>query len=136
MTCLDTSVLIDLCKSRRGEASRAARAEVARRARAGETLATTRLNVAELLVGVARSEDAVREQERVDRLLGPLTILEFDARAAEAFGRIVGHLLRRGRPIGDMDALIAAVCLSSGHRLLTGNPRHFTDVPGLVVESC
>ncbi len=32
------------------------------------------------------------------------------------------------------DALVAATALSRGHRLVTGNPRHFRFIPQLVVE--
>jgi predicted nucleic acid-binding protein len=40
-----------------------------------------------------------------------------------------------GRPAGDMDTLIAAIALAHGQRLVTRNPKHFADVPGLIVES-
>ena len=51
MACLDTSLLIDLC--RRSPSQRLpAREKLRELGRRGETLAVTRFNVAELLVGV------------------------------------------------------------------------------------
>jgi predicted nucleic acid-binding protein len=91
--------------------------------------------VAELLVGVARAQDAAAERIRIERLLRPFTILEFHEGSAEAFGRIVGRLQETGTIIGDMDALIAAVALQAGHPVVTRNVRHFERVAGLEVIS-
>ena len=133
MPVLDTNILIDLGYSRRGEYAKAVAVVSMAKAR-GETICTTRLNVAELRVGIERAPDRAAEERRVSRTIAPLVILEFDEQAAEHFGRIQGHLLDIGRPIGDMDALIAAVCFANGQRLITRNFRHFLDIPGLVVE--
>ena len=133
MPVLDTNVLIDLGNPRRsGHADAVAlvRDAMAR----GEAICTTRLNVAELRVGVERAADRASEERRVQRALAPLVILEFDAQSAEHFGRIQGYLLDLGRPIGDMDALIGSVCLTTGQRLITRNPKHFADIPSLIVD--
>jgi tRNA(fMet)-specific endonuclease VapC len=135
MACLDTSVLLDLTGRGGKRRQRLARARITALNAEGELLVTTRFNVAELKVGVWRSRDPERERDAVRRLLAPLGILEFDARAADAFGAIVATLKERGRPIGDMDALIAAVALSQDQRLVTGNPKHFQQVPDLRVET-
>jgi predicted nucleic acid-binding protein len=135
MACLDTTVLLDLA-GRAGRRTRErARRKVATLQAAGEALVTTRLNVAELWVGVYRSQDPDAEIAKVEGILRPLPILEFDARSAEAFGRVVGGLRNQGTDIGDMDALIASTCLVAGHSVLTRNTRHFVRVPGLVVET-
>jgi predicted nucleic acid-binding protein len=34
-----------------------------------------------------------------------------------------------------MDVLIAAVAMANGQELITRNPRHFADIPGLVVAT-
>jgi len=135
MACLDTSILLDLAGPARNRRRRAARDKVRELRDAGEPLLTTRFNVAKLLVGVARSAAPADEDRKVQWLLGPLGILEFDLRAARLFGRIVAHLQEQGTPIGAMDALIASVCLGGGQRVVTRNTRHFARVPGLAVES-
>ncbi len=51
------------------------------------------------------------------------------------FGRVTAHLLMRGRPAGDMDALIGSLALVNGHTLVAGNRKHFKGMPGLAVYS-
>ncbi len=99
----------------------------------GEGLTTTRLNVAELYVGVARSNRPLREAERIRRWLADVAILDFDDPAAQVFGGIVGELQSRGTPIGDMDALIASIAIRHDQTVITRNVRHFQAVPGLRV---
>lgn len=96
---------------------------------------TTRFNVAELWVGIHRASDRGAEIVRMQTVLRPLPILDFERRSAEIFGRVVGRLQEAGTPIGDMDALIASVCLVAGHSVLTRNTAHFALVPGLAVET-
>lgn len=71
----------------------------------------------------------------MDQLLKPLVVLEFDEPSARVFGKLTAHFQHRGRPIGDMDALIAAVAIVHGQVIATRNPKHFADIPGLSVET-
>jgi tRNA(fMet)-specific endonuclease VapC len=132
---LDTTVLVDLTRSPRSDAHRRAAALVVAKLRAGETLYTSRINEAEFRVGAVRSSDAKAETARIERVLAGLVMLEFDAASARRFADVKAHLLQHGRPVGDVDTLIAAVALANGQPLVTRNPRHFTNVPGLTVES-
>jgi predicted nucleic acid-binding protein len=134
MPCLDTNVLIDLGNPRRALHSTAA-ALVGAALRRGEAVCTTRFNIAELRVGLERSMDRAAEERRFLRSISTLIVLDFDGSCAEHFGRIQARLFNLGRPAGDMDVLIAAVCLANGQRLVTRNAKHFADVPGLEVES-
>ena len=135
MACLDTNVLIDLT-GRGGRARHEAASALVRELRAeGRTLATTRLNVAELYVGVERSTDRDSEERRVETVLGGLIVPEFDDTAARQFAMIDAYLSERGRPVGDMDALIAAVTIVHGRALVTLNVRHFEPIPGLRIQS-
>jgi len=75
MACLDTSALLDLA----GHSGRRVCERVQERVRelhaAGQALATTRLTVAELWVGIHRARDKKREFDRVRTLLEPLVVL-------------------------------------------------------------
>jgi tRNA(fMet)-specific endonuclease VapC len=101
----------------------------------GEPLFTTRFNVAELHVGVHRSDNPAKERKRVDAVLDVFGVLEFDDAAAQLFGQITAHLQASGRPAGDMDVLIAATAMASGQCLVTANPAHFGDIPQFDVEA-
>ena len=135
MACLDTTLLIDLLRSN-PERKRRALAKIEVLASCGERIVTTRVNLAELYVGVELFDDPEREYQRVRGILDYINaILEFDDLAAQSFGQITAHLRRIGRPAGDMDVLIAATALANGHCLVTRNPAHFANIPHLVVES-
>lgn len=134
MACLDTTVLIDVSR-RQGKRRSRAIEKVRELVQRGETLATTRLNVAELYVGVARSSDRRREEQAVQNVLSGLEILDFGEPAARLFGEITARLQLAGTPAGDMDVLIAATSLASGHRLITRNPDHFAAIAELAVET-
>jgi tRNA(fMet)-specific endonuclease VapC len=58
-------------------------------------------------------------------------VLIFDQPAAELAGRIEGELVRTGRPIGMADTMIAAVALTRGLELATGNTARFQRVQQL-----
>ena len=135
MACLDTTVLLDLAGrggKRRREQARTKLSELVAR---GEPLCTTRINVAEMYVGVYRSHDAVGEEETLETILRELIVLEVDAVAARLFGRITAVLQEIGRPSGDFDVLIAAVALAWGQSLVTENVSHFAKIPELEVET-
>jgi len=133
VACLDTTVLADLARSG-GVWKRRALEKVQELVHRGESLVTTRFNVAEMYVGVQRADDPEREERALSALLRELDVLDFDDRAARLFGQITAYLQRIGRPPGDMDVLIAATSMAAGHCLITRNLAHFQDVPQLTLE--
>jgi len=134
MACLDTTVLVDLIRRRAKWRGRAL-AKVAELSDRGETLATTRFNLAELYVGVHRSDHPDHERRAVEGVLHDLEILEFDGVAAQLFGRLTALLQQSGTPAGDMDVLIAATAMVRQHSLITRNPSHYANIPALTVEA-
>ncbi|HNS23151.1 MAG TPA: type II toxin-antitoxin system VapC family toxin [Sedimentisphaerales bacterium] len=133
MACLDTTILIDLAARNARRKEHAVR-KIEELAKKGQSLATTRFNVAELYVGVARSRCPQEDERALATLLSEFEILEFNDAAARIFGAITAFLQQIGRPIGDMDVLIAATAMSCGHSLITRDSRHFRHVPTLIVE--
>jgi predicted nucleic acid-binding protein len=135
MASLDTSILVDVLRRRSRFHQRALEKLDELRDR-GEILATTRFTVAELYVGIELSDNARKDQADVDALLAGLEILDFRGFSPRLFARIRVEHRRTGRIAGDMDTLIAATSLASGHALLiTRNPSHFSGIPDLMVES-
>ncbi len=123
MLIADSDVLIDGLRGRDPS-----RGRIAREIRAG-SLATTSVNVFELLSG-ARSRN---EAEKVERLLGALTILPFDERTGRHAASLRRTLESAGTPIGTADYLIAAICIANSVALLTRNRNHFERVPDLIL---
>jgi tRNA(fMet)-specific endonuclease VapC len=50
------------------------------------------------------------------------------------YARIRTALEKNGKPIGNMDLLIASHAVSEGYAVVTNNVKHFSHVPGLKVE--
>ncbi|MGD0517835.1 MAG: PIN domain-containing protein [Thermoguttaceae bacterium] len=68
MACLDTTVLIDLLRSN-PDRKRQALDKIEQLSARGETIATTRFNLAELYVGIELSVDPERDYQRVRGIL-------------------------------------------------------------------
>lgn len=129
MIVLDTSVLIDLL-----DGAEAVEAEVEALVRAGEELATTPVNVAEVHRGIEAAPEADELAGPAHGLFSLLEILPLDTRAARRFGRLQGELDRRGEPVPVVHGLVAAVALEHGSgRLATQARGDFERVPGLAV---
>lgn len=131
MACLDTTVLIDLRRRPGSEGHRAATRLLQELVADGETITTTRFNVAEMLAGVERHTDPLAARRKLDQLLERMVILDFSESACERFGKIAAHLARRGTPIGEMDILIAATAQVNGHMICTRNLSHYRQIQGL-----
>lgn len=99
-----------------------------------EEICISAITYAELMHGVEKSMAVEKNRVAMSLFLSPITILQFDERAAEEYGRIKAELEKKGTPIGPMDTLIAGHARSSGLILVTNNTREFSRVAGLAVE--
>ncbi|MGD0655277.1 MAG: type II toxin-antitoxin system VapC family toxin [Thermoguttaceae bacterium] len=136
MACLDTTILIDLLRSNL-QLKRRALDKIEQLSVGGQTIATTRFNLAELYLGIELSDNPQKNYQEINDIFEYLDlVLEFNDFSAQTFGRIASHLRRIGHPAGDFDMLIASTSLAAGHALLvTRNPSHFSGIPDLTVES-
>lgn len=100
-----------------------------------EDIAISSLTLAEMQYGVAKSEYRQKAQRALDEFMRPLTVLDFTADAAIAYGEIRARLTREGRLIGGMDMLIAAQAISANVTLVSNNMREFSRVPGILIEN-
>jgi tRNA(fMet)-specific endonuclease VapC len=83
---------------------------------------------------VFNSARVAENRSRLEDLLRHFVLWEFDAAAAEEFGRIRVDIRGRGRPIPQIDAQIAAIARTNSLVLLTSDA-HFAAVAGLRVEN-
>jgi predicted nucleic acid-binding protein len=120
---LDSSVLIDLLRRRRGAVGGLRRVQTS-----GDTPYVCAISVEEVTRGLrpSESDDAIELFEALRE--APLGSPE---------GRLAGFwrrsFARRGRTLAQSDCLIAAAAVGIGARLATGNPKDFP-MKGLVVE--
>ena len=83
---------------------------------------------------VIRGYQQIRASNRLHAFrtaLGSEEILLFDQSAADLAGQIAGDLDRTGQPIGRSDPMIAAVAITHGLELVTGNISHYQRLPPL-----
>jgi len=91
--------------------------------------------VAELRYGADHSARPRANHARIDALIEEIETLDFDLRAAAAYGRLRARLEAGGAPIGPNDMLIAAHALSRGLTVVTDNTAEFKRVRGLKIEN-
>jgi tRNA(fMet)-specific endonuclease VapC len=96
------------------------------------------LNVSVITAGELRfgAQKAGRPKlaELVEAYLERLAILDWTNEVTSHYARIRSELERSGKPIGNMDLLIASHAVSQGMPLVTNNLKHFSNVSGLKVE--
>lgn len=112
---LDSSVLIDALRSRRGR-----RQWLAELVRAGNRLATSALNLGEVYAGMRPEEEA-----RTKAFLGELECHEITAGVAEMAGKLKRQWAQKGRTLTLADTMVAAVAMEQ--RLATDNPKRLPD---------
>lgn len=101
---------------------------VAALARAGDVLATTAINVEEVVRGLRPNELAA-----ADALFNGLVVVPLGMVEGKRAGTWRRDFAARGITLSQADCLIAAAALSSGARLATGNPADFP-MPDVAVE--
>ncbi len=104
------------------------------RARKPSDLRISAITVAELRYGADR-KGSKKLHALIDTMATAIEVVSFDEAAATEFGRIGSILAERGTPIGEYDVLIAAHAVTLRCTLVTNNVKHFSKVPGLLVEN-
>ena len=101
--------------------------------RHAETLCVSVMTAAELRFG---AQKAARPQlaELVEAYLERLAVLDWTNEVTGHYARIRSVLERSGKPIGNMDLLIASHAVTQRMTLVTNNLKHFSSVPDLKVE--
>ncbi len=92
------------------------------------------ITLGELLYGLERKKPGKKLRQRLDGILQRIVVLPFDEEAAKVYGRIRAQVDQAGTPLAHADLQIAAIAISRGLILLTGNLRHFARVEGLEVD--
>lgn len=126
---LDTNICIYALKRRPPQVLERLQAE------GREAVALSVITMLELRHGAHKSQHPEIAHSKLDFFLSPMRILPFDEQAAAEAARLRAHLDRQGRPIGDLDSLIAGHALALDLVLVSNNLREFERVPDLRVEN-
>ena len=99
-----------------------------------DALCVSAITQAELIYGAERLQSR-RLDQLVNRFLARMRVLPWSEEVGLVYARKRYELDKAGTPIGNMDLLIAAHALAVGATVVTNNTKHFSKVPGLVVEN-
>lgn len=89
---------------------------------------------AEIEYGICKSSFPEKNRLAFEKFLKNISILPFDEKAAEEYGKIRAALEKIGKPIGANDLFIAAHCRALNFVLVTHNLREFSRVENLRLE--
>lgn len=104
-----------------------------------QNLYVSALSLAEMHRGVAKLAKSRRQQELREWLASVEQqfedrALSFETATASVWGQLCAQMESKGKPMAQMDSLIAAVALSHGLCLVTRNERDFANAPLLLVN--
>ncbi len=120
MIVADTSFVIDLLR-RKGEAAK--RAE---QLEENEEIAITPITVFELLQSAYHRK--LESEKTIAALVGETRVLPFDAKAADESARVMGSLLRIGKPINVLDVMVTGCAIANGASRVVSADRDFLEV--------
>lgn len=125
---VDTNILIFLCnlKSRKLE-------DRFKKHHPEEFLVSS-ITVGELIYGVNKSRQKIKNLEAILKILSPFVVIDFDSKDAWKYGEIRAGLESKGKAIGGNDIMIAAQAKRRGLILITNNTREYKRIHGLKVE--
>lgn len=125
-TLLDTDIYSEILRAVNVNVTN--HAQTYRRAHGQLTISV--ITVMEMVKGFQQ----VQRPQKITQLLTCVAaedVMEFKQPAAELAGRIWGDLDRAGQPIGFADPMIAAIALTDGLELATGNISHYQRIQQL-----
>ena len=99
------------------------------------SLAISAVTRAELMFGLEKRGNPRALVQLIQSFLDRVTVLPWDAAAADRYAKLRAQLERAGTPIGQFDTMIAAHALALGAVLVTNNRKHFQQVKSLTLEN-
>ena len=130
MPVLDTDILISFLRNKKRAVQ-----FIRDLTKKKSTLKTTIITVAELYSGVYRSSNVAREIRILEAFLETFEILGIDMKSAIVYGQISADLHKRGTHVGVMDELIAGIVIDNKETLVTGNVKHFENIPHVKLQN-
>ena len=126
---LDTNICIYAMKNKPEQVLQRLKSEI------DNGICISSITLAELEYGMQHSSNPLRNEQALLRFLIPISILPFEATAANEYGALRTYLQGLGTPIGPLDMLIAAHAKAENLILVTNNVKEFIRVPNLKIEN-
>ena len=127
---LDTGIAQDFINDRHG-----VRRRVLGERQRGNKIGICTPVLGELWSGVERSTSRDRNLQRLQLALSHLIVWPYTNEAAQRFGLIFADLRRIGRPMQQIDIMVAAIALTLGNCVVISSDTDLGAVPGLAAEN-
>lgn len=102
----------------------------------GEFQFSTAIDLGEICFGASRLPNGAKViRVFEEKVFSNITVLAFDEGSTRIYGRLRARLEKRGLTKSEPELRIASIALQHRLTLVTGNVRHFNDIPGLKVEN-
>ena len=127
MTILDTNICIGIL---RGDG----KVLSAYKRNAGN-VAVSAMTVGELFFGAEKSDAVEKNRKTVERFVAAIPVVQTSNAIMRRFAVEKARLKAKGTTVEDADYIIAATALTLESPLATGNTKHFSRFPDLVLEN-
>jgi len=101
----------------------------------GRMISVSSIVVSELQYGIEKSKYKEKNQEKVNKLLSKLEVIDFSESCAYFYGKIRSDLESRGLSIGNNDLFIASHAIEQNAILITSNVSEFSRIENLRIEN-
>jgi tRNA(fMet)-specific endonuclease VapC len=127
MYLIDTDTLSNIVKKKPSDVLIKKLREIA-----GKSQYTTSINIGEIYFGAYKSG---RENQIIkafeENVFPNVNILPFDEESGKTFGKIKATLEKKGIGCSESDLRIASIAIQHDLILVSGNIKHFKNIPGL-----
>ncbi len=94
-------------------------------------MAVSVISYGELVFGAKKSKFVDKNLRTVNLIKEIFPLVDVNCDAMDVFGEIKAFAQKSGKPIDDMDLLIASTAIANGFTLVTHNIKHFENIPNL-----
>jgi len=126
MILLDTDVCVELLRGNKNVLKRIDKCN--------DDIGISFITVGELFYGVYKSKYIENNLSLLEEFILSVTIIESNYQIMKEFGIIKSKLYKQKTMITDADIMIAATCIVTCEKLITGNIRHYNRIDGLIIE--
>ncbi len=89
----------------------------------------------ELVYGAKKSENVEKNMATVHRIAEIFPVIDISPAIMESFGEMKAKLEKSGKPVSDMDLLIASTAITHNLIFVTNNTKHFSRIENLHIEN-
>lgn len=131
MYLFDTDTLSNVVKRKPSELLKRKLREISK-----EFQYTSSINIGEIYYGAGRSDRKDQILKAFEENVFPnIKVLPFDEGSGKLFGALKAKLEKKGIGCSEPDLRIASIALQNNLTLITGNVKHFKNIPGLKFEN-